>query len=108
MSACYHSGLQAEALQVYRDARETLVSELGVEPGPELREMQRRILTVDPDVTAMPSARVTMRAGRTPRLLTSQPLSEDERAQLARLRTENARLASELEALKRTSAVQLP
>jgi DNA-binding SARP family transcriptional activator len=83
MSACYHSGLQAEALAVYRDARETLVSELGVEPGPELREMHRRILTADPEV------------------------SEDERAQLTRLRTENARLASELDVLKRTSAGQL-
>jgi DNA-binding SARP family transcriptional activator len=50
MCACYRCGLQAAALQVYRDARETLVGELGVEPGPELREMHRRILAADPDV----------------------------------------------------------
>jgi DNA-binding SARP family transcriptional activator len=108
MSACYHCGLQAEALQIYRDARETLVSELGVEPGRELREMHRRILTADPDVTAIPPARVTVHAIRTHHQVTTQPLDGDERAQLARLRTENARLASELDVLKRASHVQLP
>lgn len=108
MSACYHCGLQAEALQVYRDARETLVSELGIEPGRELREMHRRILTADPDVMSTPPARVTVRTIRTYHSLTTQPLNEDERAQLVRLRKENARLARELDVLKGVSAVQLP
>jgi DNA-binding SARP family transcriptional activator len=108
MSACYHCGLQAEALQVYRDARETLVGELGVEPGAELREMHRRILTAQPDVTPMPSARATVRAGQPHHRPDSQPLTEDERAQLARLRKENARLASQLDLLKGRTAVQLP
>ena len=107
MCACYHCGLQAEALQVYRDAREILVGELGVEPGPELREMHQRILAADPDLTAMEPTRVTVRAARTHYPLTGQPLNEDERAQLARLRNENAQLARELDALKRSTAVQL-
>jgi DNA-binding SARP family transcriptional activator/tetratricopeptide (TPR) repeat protein len=40
-------GRRADALAVYQDARRILVSELGLEPGPELRELQHRILTAD-------------------------------------------------------------
>lgn len=48
MLALYRSGRQAEALEVYQATRATLVDELGVEPGEELRELQRLILTQDP------------------------------------------------------------
>ena len=48
MLALYRSGRQAEALDVYRDARTTLVEELGLEPGPELKTLERAILTHDP------------------------------------------------------------
>jgi DNA-binding SARP family transcriptional activator/tetratricopeptide (TPR) repeat protein len=48
MLACYRSGDQATALEVYRDARRALAGELGVEPGRELRETHQRILTGDP------------------------------------------------------------
>ena len=44
MLALYRSGRQAEALQVYQDARRALVEELGVEPGPALQQLQRAIL----------------------------------------------------------------
>jgi YVTN family beta-propeller protein len=47
MTALYAAGRQAEALDAYRVARTRLVEELGVEPGPELRELQRRILAQD-------------------------------------------------------------
>ena len=40
-------GRRADALAVYQDVRRILVSELGLEPGAELRELQLRILTVD-------------------------------------------------------------
>ncbi|HEX2132546.1 MAG TPA: BTAD domain-containing putative transcriptional regulator [Actinophytocola sp.] len=47
MTALYRAGRQSEALAAYQLARRTLVSELGVEPGPGLRELQRRILAGD-------------------------------------------------------------
>ena len=47
MLALAHSGRRAEALSAYQDARKTLVAELGVEPGRELRALHERILTGD-------------------------------------------------------------
>jgi DNA-binding SARP family transcriptional activator len=48
MLALYRSDRQAEALQVYQDARRKLVEELGIEPGQQLRELERAILAQDP------------------------------------------------------------
>ncbi|MGY0017689.1 AfsR/SARP family transcriptional regulator [Streptomyces sp. YJ-C3] len=44
MQAHHMAGRRAEALQVYREGRRALVDELGIEPGPVLQEMHRRIL----------------------------------------------------------------
>jgi YVTN family beta-propeller protein len=52
MLALYRCGRQAEALDAYRRARETLVEEIGVEPGPELRELHEAILRQDPELGA--------------------------------------------------------
>jgi DNA-binding SARP family transcriptional activator len=46
--ALYRCGRQAEALAAYQHARDTLVEELGVEPGPELRKLHQRLLSTDP------------------------------------------------------------
>lgn len=43
MRALHRAGRRAEALEVFRQAHRTFVRELGVEPGPALRELQRRL-----------------------------------------------------------------
>ena len=52
MLALYRSGRQAEALQVYQDARRTLAEELGLEPSQGLQRLEQSILTHDPDIEA--------------------------------------------------------
>jgi DNA-binding SARP family transcriptional activator/tetratricopeptide (TPR) repeat protein len=47
MLALYRSGRQSDALAAYRAARQTLVDELGIEPGPELRALETAILRQD-------------------------------------------------------------
>ena len=54
MLALYRSGRQAEALETYRDARQALDRELGLDPGPELQQLERAILSQDPDIGAPP------------------------------------------------------
>src|SRR5438034_9602623 len=44
MLALYRSARQAEALQVYREARGYFVEELGLEPGPSLKTIEQAIL----------------------------------------------------------------
>ncbi|MBE2316932.1 alpha/beta fold hydrolase [Solirubrobacter sp. CPCC 204708] len=47
MVALYRSGRQADALAVYHAYRETLAGQLGLEPSPRMRELERRILRQD-------------------------------------------------------------
>jgi DNA-binding SARP family transcriptional activator len=56
MLALYRSGRQAEALDAYRQARRTLVGELGIEPGHELQALEQAILRQDVAL-ALPAAR---------------------------------------------------
>jgi DNA-binding SARP family transcriptional activator len=50
MLALYRSGRQAEALDVYQDARRALVEQLGIEPGRALRELHQQILNQDAEL----------------------------------------------------------
>ena len=52
MLALYRSGRQADALDVYTDARRRLVDDLALEPGPELQRLQRGILAHDRELEA--------------------------------------------------------
>jgi DNA-binding SARP family transcriptional activator len=47
MLALYRAGRQGDALAAYRQARQVLVRQLGVEPGPELRRLHQQILTAE-------------------------------------------------------------
>jgi DNA-binding SARP family transcriptional activator/ABC-type transport system substrate-binding protein len=48
MLALYRSGRQAEALEVYQQARRTFRDDLGLEPSEEMQQLQRAILAHDP------------------------------------------------------------
>ena len=54
MLALYRAGRQADALEAYRQARETLLDELGLEPGPALRELEQAILRQDEALSRRP------------------------------------------------------
>ena len=71
MLALYRAGRHADALAAYRQARAVLDTELGLEPGPELRRLEQAILTHDPGLApsaarkpAVPPAPVTRTFGR--------------------------------------------
>ena len=51
MVALYRSGRQAQALEVYREGRSTLVGEVGIEPSAGLQELHRAMLRQDPSLT---------------------------------------------------------
>jgi DNA-binding SARP family transcriptional activator/tetratricopeptide (TPR) repeat protein len=58
MLALYRSGRQAEALEVYRSARRTMIEELGIEPNEWLQQLERGILTSDVSLQTPPLAPV--------------------------------------------------
>ena len=53
--ALYRCGRQADALRAYRELRTILVGQLGIEPGPEVRELEARILRQDAELDYRPA-----------------------------------------------------
>ena len=50
MLALYRAGRQADALSAYREARDVMADELGIDPSPALRRLERQILDQDPEL----------------------------------------------------------
>ena len=57
LKALYRSGRHSEALNSYRQLRDQLRDELGIEPTAELMDLQQAILRQDPRLEAMPVRR---------------------------------------------------
>ncbi|MFD1931608.1 BTAD domain-containing putative transcriptional regulator [Nonomuraea mangrovi] len=56
LRALYRSGRQSEALDGFRDLRERLADELGVDPSRELATLHQAMLRQDPSLDAVPAA----------------------------------------------------
>jgi predicted ATPase/DNA-binding SARP family transcriptional activator len=78
MLALYRDGRQSDALAEYRAARETLVEEIGIEPGPALQALERAILVQDEslEATGATTRRVELPAAPTPLLGRERELAE--------------------------------
>ena len=57
MRALHASGRRAEALRVYRDGRELMIEELGLEPGTDLQRLEQAILLQDASVEPVEAPR---------------------------------------------------
>ena len=93
MIALYRSGRQAEALEVFQQARRVLVDELGIEPGAELVRLEKAILNQDSSLR-QPSVSGAA-ASPLPAPLTELVDRVDELGHVAELlRSENVRLVT--------------
>jgi DNA-binding SARP family transcriptional activator/WD40 repeat protein len=95
MLALYRSGRQAEALEAYRRARERLVEDVGVEPGPDLQRLHAAVLSQDPSLDAdwarkQAEVRVSAEALRT----------ADERADLRRAESRLSGSVADLQSVR--------
>ena len=58
MLALYRAGRRADALEAYRKTRSLFADELGLEPGPGLRQLEAAIFREDPGLELKPAIRV--------------------------------------------------
>ncbi|HXL93498.1 MAG TPA: BTAD domain-containing putative transcriptional regulator [Streptosporangiaceae bacterium] len=70
MLALYRCDRTAEALEAYRQARQTMIDEVGVEPSDRLRRLERAILLSDPSLAPPPgSLTIQVATRRRPNML---------------------------------------
>jgi predicted ATPase/DNA-binding SARP family transcriptional activator len=101
--ALYQGGRQAEALRAYAEVRDRLAGELGIDPGPALREVQARILAQDPSL-----APVSVAASSVPARATAPPTPAGNlREQLSTFVGRDAELEQLREALRSSRLVTL-
>lgn len=63
MLALYRADRQADSLRAFQRARDVLGDELGLDPGPALRDLERRVLDHDPDLLLAAPVPPPARAG---------------------------------------------
>src|SRR3954469_10348416 len=66
MLALYRSGRQSEALAAYRNAREVLIDQVGLEPGPDLQRLNDAMLQHDPSLDVAGAAAPAPRPSAAP------------------------------------------
>jgi predicted ATPase/DNA-binding SARP family transcriptional activator len=104
--ALYRSGRQAEALRAYAEVRDRLAGELGLDPGPALRELQTRILAQDPSLA--PASALTRPAPVPAAGTVAAPVTVGNlREQLGRFVGRDAELAQLREAVRASRLVTL-
>src|SRR4051812_34010923 len=82
ITAQYRAGRQADALATYQRIRARLADELGLDPGPRLRQLEQRVLNHDPALRAVTGNLPSMSAelvGREPEVAALAGLLRDER-----------------------------
>ncbi len=100
--ALYRAGRQAEALRAYTEIRDCLVGELGIDPGPALRELQARILAQD---SSLAPASIPARPAPVP--AAAPPPAGNLRARLSRFVGRDAELAQLRAAVRSSRLVTL-
>jgi predicted ATPase/DNA-binding SARP family transcriptional activator len=81
MTAQYRAGRQADALATYQRVRARLADDLGLDPGPRLRQLQEQILSHDPALRVagnLPSLAVEL-VGREPEIAALAGLLHEQR-----------------------------